>query len=347
MNERLGLMAVRIAERFGWLSFVDSRVVGDYINKPPTFSKSTQKQLQLTSINDAVRDVVKLVKKSLSEAVEVSSELEERLPRIAADTDRLKEALLTLSLNAAKTISTSGTLKFRTHSVKGDILRSRFSDAVSSDYIVVEVSESGSLMSKTMQRRIFDPFFTTKRSSRGVGIGLATAFRIIKQHSGFLDLNRQFDRGTQISLYFPIQQTSTHWTKREVTHHVPRKLETVLLLEDELTMSELLTVLLEAQGYNVLTALSGNEATSIFQKHQSEIELVISDLGMPKLDAFELVKGLRQINPSVKFILASGHSTSEYKRFAEVADLILSSFSPDQLLKKIRDALDASKNEHS
>jgi two-component system cell cycle sensor histidine kinase/response regulator CckA len=241
-----------------------------------------------------------------------------------------------------------GTLSISTGTVEGASLKSKFPKATATRYVVMRVSDTGIGMDETTRHRIFEPFFTTKGPGKGTGLGLALVFGIVENHEGLVNVESQLGVGTTFTVCLPVEE-HTHETSRPpklATQEAPGGLETLLVVEDEETLRELLKAVLISKGYTVLTAEDGQQGIETFLKHQAEIAVVILDLGLPKLNGLEVFKRMREGDPGVKVILASGFIDPETKKEvheAGVKHFVQKPYSPDDVLKKIRHILDAAK----
>jgi CheY-like chemotaxis protein len=170
-------------------------------------------------------------------------------------------------------------------------------------------------MSEEIRSRVFDPFFTTKEKGKGTGLGLSVVLGIVQSHRGFADVESSPGAGTTFTLYIPLPSYQKKNPDIRVSEDgtVKGGSETILIVEDEILLLEITQSMLESNGYNVLTAGDGEQAVELYTRHQEEIALVITDMGMPKLSGVEEIKKLREINPHVKIILATGFLESGTK----------------------------------
>lgn len=175
-----------------------------------TFARKSNVLFEQTSLNDLVREVVKLLRETFAKTITISMELEERLPPIVGDPMQLHQVLLNLCVNARDAMPVGGALTLRTRLVSAGELRSRFPRAEFTEYVAVEVADTGIGMDEATRERIFEPFFTTKEVGKGTGLGLAVAFGIVESHNGLIDVESKLGRGTTLSVYFPAQRRSTH-----------------------------------------------------------------------------------------------------------------------------------------
>jgi len=313
-----------------------------------TFARKSDISFERISVNDQLKDIIKLVRETFSKSISVVSELQKNLPEVNADPTQIHQVLLNLCLNARDVMMDGGLLKLRSRIARGDKLRVRLPKATANEYVAIDVSDTGTGMNEATRLRIFEPFFTTKEFGKGTGLGLAVAFGIMESHDGFIDVESEPGKGTTFSLYFPVNRESRDILdfKRGHSDKIPGGTETILFVEDEVLISELTKVDLSSKGYTVLTALEGNEAVGIYREQHKAIDLVICDLGLPGLMGYDVLRKMRQINPEIRFILASGYLEQVQKSAIfelGAKDILQKPYEFDKMLKSVREVLDAKK----
>jgi CheY-like chemotaxis protein len=231
--------------------------------------------------------------------------------------------------------------------VSGSSVKHRFADASAQKYEQIVVTDTGFGMDESTRSRIFEPFFTTKERGKGVGLGLAVVFGIISSHNGFIYVDSSRGKGTSFHLLFPVPE-------RPIGESLPQEgdlaevrggNETILLVEDEDLLRDAAKEILVSSGYTVLTAGDGEQATQLYSQHKKDIALVLSDYGLPKLQGDEFFKNVKEMNPKVKAIFASGYLEPHMKSQllnAGVKDFIQKPYIPAEILKKVRETLDRS-----
>ncbi|MEK6572163.1 MAG: ATP-binding protein, partial [Bacteroidota bacterium] len=310
-----------------------------------TFARKSEVLFESILLNDSVNEVVKLLAETFPKTITVSLDLEKDLPLIVADATQVHQVLLNLSVNARDAMPNGGTLTITTRRQSGEIARTRFSKATMREYIALSVADTGTGMDEATRSRIFEPFFTTKERGKGTGLGLSLVFGIMESHDGFVDVESEPGKGTTFHLYFPLLQkpAEIEQMKEQSTIDVPGGSETILVVEDEEMLRELVKNLLEAKGYTVLAASDGDEAVAMYTRHQGEIQLVLSDMGLPRMNGFEVYRELKNLNSTVRMILASGYVEPEMKSQilrAGVRDFIQKPYGPTEVLQTIRSVLD-------
>jgi CheY-like chemotaxis protein len=216
-------------------------------------------------------------------------------------------------------------------------------------YAIITVTDSGSGMDEYTKHHVFEPFFTTKDVGKGTGLGLAMVMGIIKQHGGFVDLQSTPGSGTVFSLYLPLIETNVaDTTPVKSGVQMERASGVILVAEDDPDTRDTLEEFLTRVGYTVITAADGQDALEKFTDRKDEIQLVISDVVMPRKSGRALCDEIRQISCSLKFIFVSGHTHTVIEREGELdveTVLLMKPIMPFELLSKIKEILDFSKIE--
>jgi CheY-like chemotaxis protein len=195
------------------------------------------------------------------------------------------------------------------------------------------------------QQRIFEPFFTTKELGRGTGLGLASAYGIIKNHGGFINVYSEIGHGSTFTIYLPASEKAIKEAKKDYSEEIPRGTETVLLVDDEMTITGVIAKALILMGYKVFLAGNGEKALELYRENQDAIAVVILDMIMPGISGGKTYDLLKEINPGVKVILSSGYSEDgEAARIISRGcnGFIQKPFGIKELSQKIREVLDRS-----
>jgi CheY-like chemotaxis protein len=212
------------------------------------------------------------------------------------------------------------------------------------EFVVLSIADNGVGMDEATSRRVFEPFFTTKSLGRGTGLGLSTAYGIIKQHEGWITLESEAGSGTTFRCYFP-RSTDLPEETAVIPEAMgsPQGKETILLVDDEEMIRNLGSLILEKQGYMVIVAKDGQEAIDIYLARKKEIDLVILDLTMPHMTGLEVLERIRAVDPLVKVVLSSGYRGGEedgMDRFSEASAFLSKPYRADSLVRLVRDVLD-------
>jgi two-component system, cell cycle sensor histidine kinase and response regulator CckA len=288
------------------------------------------------NLNDLVRRTVELFQSSGSSAAAWSLQLEPRLYTVSFEEAKMQQAFVKVLDNAIQALGESGQI----------VVRSRNQDVATptqdgharlapGHYVCVEFEDSGCGIAPEVLPRIFEPFFTTKQSPQHRGLGLAWVYGIVTNHGGSVAVSSQVGCGTTVRIYLPAQKKIVR--DRALQTDDLNGTDTILMIDDEellLTMGEMV---LSSFGYRVLTANSGSKALEIFSQNQDQIDLVITDLVMPRMSGRELIEQLRQLSPKVKIICSSGYiralSTNEQEMYLQKP------FTSLDLLRKVKEAL--------
>jgi PAS domain S-box-containing protein len=274
--------------------------------------------------------------------IAIHMELAEDLLAVNADESQIQQVLLNLYINAADAMPNGGDLFLTTRNVTHMELQDKKFEPKPNNYALLKVTDNGSGMDAEIVRRIFDPFFTTKEVGQGTGLGLASAYGIIKGHGGYIDVESEKGHGTTFRIYLPASNMRVP-KPLETSDCVCRGSETILLVDDEEMVLEVSVQLFEMLGYTVLAAQNGKEAIEIYQKNQHKIDLVILDMIMPVMSGGETYDKLKEINPDVHVLLSSGYSMNGQAReilARGCIGFIQKPFSMQNLSLKIREILD-------
>ncbi|MBI3765166.1 MAG: PAS domain S-box protein, partial [Ignavibacteriales bacterium] len=310
-----------------------------------TFARKSELLFEPVSIHSTVDEITRLLGETFPKTITTVTKIEQHLPMIHADATQLHQVMLNLCVNARDAMPRGGTLSITATRVTCEAVRHTFPKASASEYIAINVSDTGMGMDEATKKRIFEPFFTTKDRDKGTGLGLATVYGIIQSHHGFIDVESTIGKGTTFYLYFPVQQSADDnlRSKEGEREEIAGGAETILVVEDEEMLRELVKTILSTKGYTILTANDGVQAIEVYKNHALEIALVLSDVGLPKLEGTEVFLKVKDLNPKVKVILASGFWDPEMKAAlfgSGIKDCIQKPYSPNELLKSVRRVLD-------
>jgi PAS domain S-box-containing protein len=310
-----------------------------------TFARRSTAQAEPISVNEMIHEMSKIIEETFPKTVSLQLQLADEIPAITADPNQLHQALLNLCLNSRDAMPNGGTLTLATGVASGNQLKDHFADAKSASYVRIQVSDTGMGMTRETKSRIFEPFFSTKERGKGTGLGLAVVYGVVRALEGFVNVESLAGKGTTFSLYLPVQpEVQATRTPRKEPGRLPvRGRETVLLVEDEDMLLDLLSTLLSENGYRTLTARDGQEAVEIFKRHHREIAIVLSDMGLPKLGGWQAFQMMREVNPTAKVILASGYLDPNLRTemiASGAVDFIQKPYIPDEVLRRIRTVID-------
>jgi PAS domain S-box-containing protein len=275
--------------------------------------------------------------------VAISTRLEPNLWTVEVDQGQIEQVLLNLYLNASQAMPSGGRIDIGTQNRILEETETQNSYYKPGKYVRISVRDTGIGMDEKTKQRIFEPFFTTKEMGRGTGLGLASAYGIVKSHGGFIEVESEIGNGSNFIIHLPI---STKAAQKEKTIHVEKLYkgdETILLVDDEAVMLEVGTEMLNNLNYRVISARSGKEAIELFMEKKDEIQLTILDMVMPEMNGSETFDLLNQIQPGLKVLVSSGYSLSEEAaRISKMGynSFIQKPFDIFQISSKIREVLE-------
>jgi two-component system, cell cycle sensor histidine kinase and response regulator CckA len=275
------------------------------------FSRKQAMQSQPVALNDLIRNLAKMLKRTIREDIRLECVYADPLPFIQADSGMLEQVLLNLVVNARDAMPHGGQLHITTEKLSLDAAHAQANpEARAGEFVCLSVSDNGMGITPEHLPRVFEPFFTTKEPDKGTGLGLATVYGIVKQHQGWIELTSQVGAGTRFNIFLPaipapVPTASTHGAEPTVRGGT----EGILLVEDDFAVRTITQNLLETKGYRVWNAESGQEALEVWRAHAAEVDLLLTDLVMPgTLTGRELATRLHGEKPQLKVIFMSGYS---------------------------------------
>ncbi|MFM1769266.1 MAG: hypothetical protein RJA22_1795 [Verrucomicrobiota bacterium] len=314
------------------------------------FSRKQKMQPKVRDLNDIITGMGDMLTRLLGEDVQLQLEREPGLPPIEADTGMIEQVVMNLSVNARDAMPKGGRLTIATRLVTcGPEQVQANPDSRPGRFVCLSVTDTGSGMSRETLERIFEPFFTTKEVGKGTGLGLATVYGIVKQHQGWVEVSSELGVGTTFRVHLPASDKLLEAApEKAAPAPAPKpaasgRHETILLVEDEPVLRELARVILGDYQYRVLEAGSGVDALKVFDKHQGEIDLLLTDMVMPEgMTGRELAEELRRRKPALKVIFTSGYSTDIMAGEFSPSDarFLQKPYPPPLLAKTVRECLD-------
>jgi CheY-like chemotaxis protein len=287
----------------------------------------------------------KFLSRLIGEDIELSTDFTDKDMISMADIGQIEQVLLNLATNARDAMPHGGHLTLDTQLVELDDTFIRdHGYGEPGMFAVISVSDTGCGMGKETMAHIFEPFFTTKETGKGTGLGLAMSYGIIKQHSGYITVYSEPERGTTFRIYLPAIKSMEEVIVK-TTSEPPPSLgnETILVAEDDSSLRELFSAILHAYGYKVILAVDGDEAIKKFMDNKNKIQLVMLDMIMPKKSGKEVYDRIKKISPNIKTLFSSGYTADRIDKsnmLKEGFDFIMKPASPKDLLRKIREVLD-------
>lgn len=310
-----------------------------------TFARKRETTMQPIHVNTVLKELSQLLVSTFPRSIEFDLNLDATTPEIRADASQLHQIFLNLCVNARDAMPSGGKLTLATNGITGEVVRRKISQAMEDMYVAVRISDQGCGMDEATKKRIFEPFYTTKGES-GTGLGLAVVYGAVTAHGGFIDLESQLGIGTTFTIYFPALPAESKVSERNKTAPLPQvscpRTASILLIEDESSIIDFARAILESKGYSVFPAVTGNEALEKFTEHRDKIDLVISDLGLPGVGGWEVIRRIREIRPEIKIIVATGSSEEEIAgriKSEKLTGMISKPYQPSQLVAMVERAL--------
>ena len=313
------------------------------------FSRRQVLRLKAIDLNTVLAEVAKMLDRLIPANIELKITPAASPNCVKADPGQMEQVILNLAVNARDAMPQGGRLTIETRNVELDeTVAGSHSQVPPGKYIVLSVSDTGTGMHSDIQAHIFEPFFTTKKPGKGTGLGLAIVYGVVKQTGGWITARSVLENGTTFDIYFPqvpVEEVGPEpvvETKMSLAS-AARGTETILLVEDQDGIRELVCEYLQKNGYSVLRAVDGNEAFQIAEKYEHPIHLLLTDVIMPNVGGRELADRLAQPRPQMKVLFMSGypdHATWSSELVDDTAAVLQKPFPLDILARKIRSLLD-------
>jgi signal transduction histidine kinase len=314
------------------------------------FSRRQHLQPRTVNINTVLLEMSRMLRCLIGENIEVEMDLAEHPRAIRVDPTQLQMLVLNLVINARDAMPEGGKLALETTNAHLDKKGASAHVGISSgDYVRLAVRDTGVGMTDEVKKHLFEPFFTTKDKGKGTGFGLATCYSIVRQGGGCIEVESRPGQGTQFEVYLPcVEEAPVEVHKPDqILTELPRGVETVLLVEDEPIVRTLAAHLLRDHGYNVLVGADGEEALRMVRENScGTIDLLLTDVVMPRMGGRELVEQLKTVQPSLRKVLfMSGYADSPSPDNGDLqpdANVFLQKpFKPSALVRKVREVLDS------
>jgi signal transduction histidine kinase len=312
------------------------------------FSRQQVLRPRIIDLNAVVTDMEMMLRRVIGEHIKLITRLDSDLGAVKADPGQMHQVLLNLVVNARDAMPEGGEAVIETAAVT---LSKSYADehpgVEPGSYVRLSVSDSGTGIDEETQGRLFEPFFTTKEQGKGTGLGLSTVYGIVRQSGGHISVDSQLGKGSTFKILLP-------WVEKEMVEPLPTEkdaipesspgTEKVLLVEDDESVRELASEILQMNGYEVIEACHGVEALAIFEAQEKPVDMLVTDLIMPQMGGRDLAKQLVPKNPGLKVLFLSGYTDSAVVRqgLLEPGSFFLQKpFTPAELAYKVRQALDS------
>ena len=284
------------------------------------FSRKQIILLKLVDINEILHDIKTMLSRIIGEDIDFKVDTAAKRLTVEADKSQIEQALMNLATNARDAMPHGGTLTISAEEVEIDgrfIQMHQFGEP--GRYAVITVADTGVGMDEKTKKNIFEPFFTTKEVGKGTGLGLAMVYGTIKQHNGYINVYSEPGKGTTFKIYLPLAGSGEQPAEKKGVSTVSAGTETILLVEDEETVRVIIRSLLEESGYRVLEAMDGEDGLRLFKENRGKIDLVLSDIIMPKMQGREMYEEIKKISPDIKILFISGYPADffDQKSFSE------------------------------
>jgi two-component system cell cycle sensor histidine kinase/response regulator CckA len=309
------------------------------------FSRKQVLRLSRIDLGQLVAEIGRMLDRVLGEDIVLSTSTATGPWAVEVDPGQIEQVIVNLAVNARDAMPDGGTLTIDSRNV--EVTGESLSDALQlppGPWVRLSVTDNGTGMDQATREHVFEPFFTTKEQGKGTGLGLATVYGIVQQSGGIIELDTKLGEGTRFSLYFPaVEAAMAAPTPSRGLASAPRGTETLLVVEDELAVRQLCTIVLRRLGYTVHEASSGNEALRSFTEHGSSIQMIITDVVMPGMSGGELAQQIRTMRPATRILFVSGYTDDKVVRRGVLhgeVDFLQKPFTPLDLAQRVRAALD-------
>ncbi len=323
-----------------------SRRAGRMISKLLGFARKSKIERAAINLNDVVYETIKLLEQVIDKNINLSVELDNRLPLIQCDVNQMEQVFMNFIVNARDAMPKAGgriTIKTEARIVARATADTDVPPYVPDGaYVRVSVSDTGSGIPDDIVNKIFEPFFTTKEQGKGTGLGLSMVYGAIKDHQGFLNVQSEVGAGSTFTVYLPALIAPAPASAKAPATSVKGK-ETLLVVDDEQDVLDLMRDTLEGQGYKVFAASDAATALDLYRRIFQDVALVITDIVMPNMDGRELIRQIKDINPDMKVLAVSGYSryVADKDEIHDIDGFLQKPFESYYLLSVVRRILDA------
>ena len=308
------------------------------------FSRRQILKPEVINLNDTIRKMKSILRRVIKESVKLEFILDENLNNIKTDPLQMEQIIMNLATNANDAMENGGTLTIETKNVFLDEeYTEKHMGTKTGAYVQMKIIDTGVGIDDKVLENIFEPFYTTKEMGRGTGLGLATVYGIIKQSGGNIWVDSRPGKGSSFNIYLPqTDEKLTIHNAREGKKEQISGSETILVVEDQQDILDLISMSLSDSGYNVLVASDGNEAMKVVVNYKKAIHLLLTDVIMPNINGQELAENLSVVYPDLKVIYMSGYADNAIARLGVLdvdQNFIQKPFTPFELVKKIQEIL--------
>jgi two-component system cell cycle sensor histidine kinase/response regulator CckA len=324
-----------------------SRRAGRMISKLLGFARKSNYEFVQIDLNDVVYETVKLLERVVDSKISISVDLDNRLPPIQGDMNHIEQVIMNLIVNARDAMPNGGRIVIKTAAieiVKGMTEVPPY--VLPGTYVLMSITDTGTGIPKDVLTKIFEPFYTTKERGKGTGLGLSMVYGTIKEHKGYITVQSELGMGTVFTIYLPASlaavRTEVKRPETSISGH-----ETVLVVDDEQDILGAIQETLSSRGYKVFAVSDPNSALDIVKQMPHKIDLVITDIVMPRLNGKELINQIKMINADIRILAISGYTkyVSQSDEIGEINGFLQKPFESYYLLSMVRRILDARPND--
>ena len=312
-----------------------------------TFSRRKVLKTKSININELIINMEKMIRRLIGEDVQLELNLNPEIAFIKADKGQIEQIIMNLVVNSRDAMPHGGKILLETQNFYADDTYCRIHNGVKpGDYVLITVTDNGIGMNEETREKAFEPFYTTKGEGKGTGLGLSTVYGAVKQSKGFIDVYSEEGRGTTIRIYIPkAQSNSIQYDQVQRLATIETGSESILVVEDDNTLRKMIKLMLKKLGYTIFEASSGIEALEMIEKGKSKgIDLLLTDVIMPKLNGSELAEKVKRINPGIKILFTSGYTNNAIEHHGILNNsrfFISKPFSLRDLADKVHEVLEA------
>jgi PAS domain S-box-containing protein len=313
------------------------------VRKLMMFGRKQELSLRSVDLGHLVTESAATLRRLLPESITLDVDAPEALGAIMADPGAVEQILMNLATNARDAMNGEGTIHVRVAKVAAAEL-ARWTEPMPDGHVSLSVTDAGAGMDEAIKARVFEPFFTTKPPGAGTGLGLAVVYGLVQNHGGSIAIESASGRGTTVRISFPVVDAATLAAPARRKDALPSGREGVLIVEDEPQLRALSLRILKRAGYTVFAAENGEEALDLYLRNESCVDLIVSDIVMPKMSGRLLYTTLRDANKKVPILFMSGYQsveTGEWLATNAEAKLLHKPWTAEELLRGVRETLDA------
>jgi PAS domain S-box-containing protein len=309
------------------------------------FSRQGNPQKSIISVQPVVEEALDLLKSSIPSSVVIEADLQRGTNPVLMDSTQIHQALLNLATNAVHAMQRKGTLTVRLYAEHLDHKDyGQSGELTPGEYTIIEVGDDGTGMDSTTLSRVFEPFFTTKAVGEGTGMGLSVVLGIIQSHGGDIQIESEVGVGTTVKIYLPVSEAAAPESSHQHSQELLFGTETILFVDDELMLVEMVDHMLTSLGYTVKGMSNGMDALEYFKAHSAEIDVLITDQTMPQMSGSELSKAVLRIREDLPIILCTGFSNEvdrELSMSLGIGKFIMKPYRSLEISTAIRELIDS------